>query len=243
MLEAVGLEAIKKLGEHALTGAADVSVQSEMMRQLSQTEAFRVGELASGELKDIGALKGRETEAAADIRNEVMEKDPIEIQRTDANNKFTEEPRRPDGERLADRLNDQAVQEDVENIECPMQSDTVGQDGNELKEEKMFHGGAYKDLASKDGCQKHHMPADSTTDRDFGDGPSIQMETPDHRKTASCGSSREACEYRTNQEKLVAQGKEMEAFEMDVKDIQSKFGDKYNDAIAEAREYLSKLNT
>lgn len=103
------------------------------------------------------------------------------------------------------------------------------------KVEKM--GGAYKDLPSKPDCEKHHMPAHDTTDIPFNDGPCIVMEKGDHRQTASCGNSREAQEYRNKQKELISDGKFEEAMQMDIDDIQSKFGDKYDDAIAEMKEY------
>jgi hypothetical protein len=41
---------------------------------------------------------------------------------------------------------------------------------------------------------------------------------------------------------LIEQGKFLEAFEMDVADIKEKFPDgRYDDAIAEAKEYVKKL--
>ncbi|MBR6983065.1 MAG: hypothetical protein IKH75_05945 [Ruminococcus sp.] len=39
----------------------------------------------------------------------------------------------------------------------------------------------------------------------------------------------------------MSDGKFLEAFEMDVADIKSKFGDKYDQAINEAREYVNKI--
>ena len=113
-------------------------------------------------------------------------------------------------------------------------------------------GGSYKEIKDNmesrgetgENYEVHHIPADSINGiegRD--DGPAIKMEKTDHRQTASCGNSKEAQEYRSKQAELVADGKFREAFEMDVEDIRERFGDKYDDAIAEAREYLDKLET
>lgn len=101
-------------------------------------------------------------------------------------------------------------------------------------------GGAYKDLPNNGG-ENHHMPADSTTDIPRGDGPAINMDKTDHRQTASCGSSKEAKEYRAKQKELIDSGKFKEAQQMDIDDIRSKFGDKYDDAIKEMEEYTDKL--
>jgi hypothetical protein len=64
------------------------------------------------------------------------------------------------------------------------------------------------------------------------------MDPADHMKTASWGSSRSAKAYRAKQADLIEQGKYDEAFLMDVDDIQSKFGDKYDDAILEAMDAI-----
>ena len=102
-------------------------------------------------------------------------------------------------------------------------------------------GGAYKDLPSEPGCEKHHCPANSTTDLPKGDGPAIVMDAEDHRQTASCGQSKEAREYREAQSELVQQGKLKEAQQMDIDDIRSKFGDKYDEQIAQMQAYTDEL--
>jgi len=105
-------------------------------------------------------------------------------------------------------------------------------------------GGSYAEVKeNSDGAthEVHHMPADSVTNLPYKDGPAIKMEIEDHKKTASNGSSRDAREYRQKQKELIDEGKFREAFEMDVDDIREEFGDKYDDAIAQAEEYLTKL--
>ena len=69
----------------------------------------------------------------------------------------------------------------------------------------------------------------------------IKMNKEDHRETASCGTSREAREYRVMQKELIEQGKFREAVEMDINDIRDKFGDKYDNAISQMLEYVDKL--
>lgn len=105
-------------------------------------------------------------------------------------------------------------------------------------------GGSYKDVKKNADSEKkevNHMPPDSVTELRRDDGPAIKMDIKDHRQTASCGSSKEAKEYREKQKELIDQGKFREAFQMDVDDIREKFGDKYDDAIAEASAYVDKL--
>jgi len=108
-----------------------------------------------------------------------------------------------------------------------------------------YAGGRWGDLKEAGfGWPKHevhHMPAASTSELPREDGPAIVMDYADHRQTASCGNSREAVEYRKKQSDLIAQGKFMEAFQMDVDDIHEKFGTKYDEAIYEAREYVKTI--
>lgn len=67
------------------------------------------------------------------------------------------------------------------------------------------------------------------------------MEKGDHRRTASCGRSKKAQAYRTKQENLIKVGKFREAVKMDVKDISSKFGNKYENGIGETWKYVNEL--
>jgi hypothetical protein len=106
------------------------------------------------------------------------------------------------------------------------------------------NGGSYADVKkTSDGStsEVHHMPADSTTDLPYNDGPAIKMDKEDHRQTASCGRTNEAQEYRQKQKELIEQDKFREAFQMDVDDIHENFGDKYDGAIADASKYIDKL--
>jgi filamentous hemagglutinin len=67
------------------------------------------------------------------------------------------------------------------------------------------------------------------------------MERPDHKRTLSNGSSKVAKTYRNTQKKLIDSGRFMDAITMDVVDVQSKFGDKYNGAIAQMMAYATCL--
>ncbi|HWZ63573.1 MAG TPA: hypothetical protein VNX02_11160 [Steroidobacteraceae bacterium] len=66
--------------------------------------------------------------------------------------------------------------------------------------------------------------------------------SPDHAKTASYKGSAGAKAYRAKQEELIKQGKFKEAQEMDIADVQANFGNKYNDAIEQLREYTEMLS-
>lgn len=125
--------------------------------------------------------------------------------------------------------------------EISLDDNPKGNRDGELKEKK---GGSYDDVKrTSDGetYEVHHMPADSASNLERDDGPAIKMEKEDHRQTASCGSSREAKEYRERQKELIDKGKFREALQMDINDIREKFGDKYDDAIAEMLAYVDEL--
>lgn len=110
-----------------------------------------------------------------------------------------------------------------------------------------LEGGAHRDTSQpvNDKLDSHHCPAKNCykgAPISSEDGPAIKMDPSDHRKTASNGSSDEAIAYRARQEKLLGEGKLMDAIQMDVDDIRSKFGDKYDVGIKQMLEYASKLN-
>ena len=64
------------------------------------------------------------------------------------------------------------------------------------------------------------------------------MEKEDHRKTASWGPGENSKRYREKQRQLIEDGRFRDAVQMDVDDIRSKFGEKYDDAIGEMLEYV-----
>lgn len=110
--------------------------------------------------------------------------------------------------------------------------------------EKFKEGGSYRDV--KRVCDStthevHHMPAKATSFLDELDGPAIKMDKFDHQQTASWGNSIEAREYRKIQKELIENGDFKKALEMDIEDIASKFANKYDNAIKEMLEYVSKL--
>lgn len=89
--------------------------------------------------------------------------------------------------------------------------------------------------------EKHHMPSNASSHLETGDGPCIAMEYEDHVQTASWGNSRDARAYAAVQKELIEQGRFREAMQMDIDDIHSKFGDKYDVAIAQMLEYVDEL--
>ncbi len=102
-------------------------------------------------------------------------------------------------------------------------------------------GGAHRDVKGIAGHEAHHMPANSVSPLSTGKGPAIAMPIPEHRMTASWGSSREAKAYRKAQEALIAQGDFRAAQQMDIADISVKFGNKYDDAIQQMLRYTTKI--
>ncbi len=69
-------------------------------------------------------------------------------------------------------------------------------------------GGKYRDVRqSNRGGEVHHTPAKSVSPYAHSDGPSVWMETADHRRTASWGSSKAAQAYRARQQELIKEGR------------------------------------
>ena len=118
----------------------------------------------------------------------------------------------------------------------------------EMPQIESEHGGgsykAVKEYVKREGLEDqeaHHMPADSSSELKTDDGPCIAMSKEDHMKTASWGHSKEARAYCEAQKNFIQEGKFMDAFQMDVDDIHSKFGDRYDAQIAEAKAYIESL--
>lgn len=105
---------------------------------------------------------------------------------------------------------------------------------------KATGGGAYKDVRTP-GREAHHMPAKSVSPLSEREGPAISMAPTDHRQTASWGRREEAKAYREKQKQLIEQGRFKEAQQMDVDDIRSNFGDKYDREISQMQDYTNEL--
>jgi hypothetical protein len=105
-------------------------------------------------------------------------------------------------------------------------------------------GGSYGQLKKgykNRGKEIHHIPADSQSPLPKNDGPAIVMAPADHRKTKSYDNLAGAREYMQQQGDLISQDKFREAMEMDIADIRSKFGTKYDSAISEAIDYAKTI--
>jgi len=104
-----------------------------------------------------------------------------------------------------------------------------------------FRGGRHGStkLPAGDALQSHHMPANSINDLPENQGPAIQMDPADHAGTASHGSQGLAgAKFRQRQQQLIQQGRFGEAIQIDIDDIRSKFGSKYDEAIKEMSKSL-----
>lgn len=114
----------------------------------------------------------------------------------------------------------------------------------DIKESTEILGGRYRDVFKEglgDKYEVHHMPPDSVNGLERLDGPAIRMEKADHRQTASCGNSIEARMYRAEQKELIEKGDFKTALQMDIDDIHSKFGDKYDKGIERVEKYAKTL--
>lgn len=109
--------------------------------------------------------------------------------------------------------------------------------------EKQQLGGSYNQLRGKiAGNEVHHMPADSVSPLSRGRGPSISMSKEDHALTASFRNKSGAREYRAKQSQLIQGGRFREAQQMDIDDIGSKLGSKYDTAISKMVDYTNTLD-
>ncbi len=76
----------------------------------------------------------------------------------------------------------------------------------------------------------------------YVEGPCIRMEKKDHEKTRSHKNKcMLADDYFKNQLDYLKSNNIRAAVEIEIADIQAKFGSKYDDAIKEVREYVSQL--
>ncbi|MBM7168905.1 hypothetical protein JQK87_10850 [Streptomyces sp. G44] len=66
-----------------------------------------------------------------------------------------------------------------------------------------------------------------------GMGPSIRMELADHRALRSTGSGPRADAWRATQRQLIDSGRWDQAMKMDIDDIRSRYGSKYDGHIAD----------
>lgn len=96
---------------------------------------------------------------------------------------------------------------------------------------------------TNNGGEVHHMPANSINGLPYGKDPSIWMEKEDYYPTASHGRQGKAGDaFRKLQAQYIAQNRFDKAMEMDIKDIKSKFGTKYDRGMIEAVETAKENN-
>ncbi|MBI4719529.1 MAG: hypothetical protein HY763_17165, partial [Planctomycetes bacterium] len=103
-----------------------------------------------------------------------------------------------------------------------------------------FRGGPYRAIKGG-GYHAHHMPAQAAwtkAGKSVDNAPAIQLEDADHYKTASYGGGPRGDAYRSKQAELIKAGRWREALQVDVNDIRTKFGDKYDAAIVEMMDYV-----
>ncbi|MFD0270376.1 hypothetical protein ACFVGY_28020 [Streptomyces sp. NPDC127106] len=137
----------------------------------------------------------------------------------------------------------------------------AGVDRRDPKELPDFHGGRYDELKNPKtglnyaGTEINHIPPHSVTKQvstvSYGRGPAIQMDRQDHRgrknpdgnwsshpRALSTGSWTESKEHRARQLELMEAERFKQAVRLDVNDIRSKFGAKYDGALNEMKPAL-----
>ncbi|CAM2068691.1 hypothetical protein SCOR_25205 [Sulfidibacter corallicola] len=131
------------------------------------------------------------------------------------------------GKNLRDRANARIRDRNVEGCARKHQRDTVPDDEKKT--------GAHKNTKGPDNrpddtyAESNHSPANSANKKvPTDEGGAFQMDSHDHSRAATTGSSREAKLYRDVQEDMINQGKLQDAVDMDRTDSQLKFGDKYD---------------
>ncbi len=106
-----------------------------------------------------------------------------------------------------------------------------------------YLGGAKGGLYSKQNIlEGNHTPTMQSFEIagfkiSYNKGSAFQMLYEEHQKFISSGNSKIAQAFRNKEAGLLKQGKFMEAFELTVEQVRAKYGNKYDDAIGQAREY------
>ncbi|GLW13202.1 hypothetical protein Misp01_83300 [Microtetraspora sp. NBRC 13810] len=101
------------------------------------------------------------------------------------------------------------------------------------------NGGWYGGLQpAGDGKEINHIPPHSVNPFSHHMGSAIRMDKLDHRAVNSTGSSGAAKRWRQAQKDLIDSGDIRGAMQMDVDDIRSRYGSKYDDAIQEMYDSL-----
>ena len=102
-------------------------------------------------------------------------------------------------------------------------------------------GSYYKVRSSNIGGEVHHAPANSISPLSHGKGPAVWMDKADHKLTGSHGSRGLSGKmYRLKQSQFINKGKWNKALDMDIVDIKTQFGNKYNAGLIEMIDYSHK---
>lgn len=110
-------------------------------------------------------------------------------------------------------------------------------------------GGYYRAVRKANrGGEVNHIPAyksyEGIVPLNRDKGIAIWMTEADHRKTATWGSHSSAQKFRAEQRELINKGQFEQALLMDIKDIRSQFGSKYNKGIQQAlKHYKTKVRS
>jgi RHS repeat-associated protein len=120
--------------------------------------------------------------------------------------------------------------------------------------ESFRQGGAYGSVRRANrnpGAEVHHMPSWSATEasglrlgldeKNYRKAPAICMLAVHHHQTASYGSSASSSAYRRNQARFMSNLLYDLAQNMDVVDVKTKFGTRYDYGIIQMRNYTSQL--
>lgn len=212
------VEAAKQIAQKMAAELASGGLENQQLaleRQAAQ-EDFRVGELFQPQVQELERLKDAERVSA----DEIAQNMDSGYDRRDAEDSGAGEVHSSEG--------DGGERGPVADV------DEVLKTGGTYGELKNDWGGRLED--AEPPREIHHMPPDSVNGLERDDGPAIVMEKADHRQTASCGSSREAREYRAVQEELIKTGKFEDAMQMDIEDLHNKFGDKYDNEISQMKD-------
>lgn len=108
-------------------------------------------------------------------------------------------------------------------------------------------GGYYRAVRKANrGGEVNHIPAyksyEGIVPLNRDKGIAIWMTEADHRKTATWGSHSSAQKFRAEQRNLINKGQFEQALLMDIKDIRSQFGSKYNKGMLQAlKHYKTKV--
>ncbi len=232
------VQTLKKETETLPESVDDPKLFDKALSAVEQISSLALGELPQDDLPNVADDLPDQIGGVEDLADSAHPAELSDKVAEDTSMPLAELPEAPE-----DPM--EAAPDGIETPDAEYTEPISEKDSAEKKEDvEEKKGGSYRDVRKTcDGETEevHHIPADSVSPLERNDGPSIRMEKADHRQTASCGNSKEAQEYRQQQKELIDEGRFREAMQMDIDDIHDKFGDKYDDAIAEMLDYADKL--